>query len=368
MSETSERYYIATGRTGAMFTLRCEYSEPRYRRTDRGAVLDGIDTRDQHIATLSTDLETAIAKATQRLGFAPEVAETTVREITNRDSDAVREAARSFQGGKYEGKTVTEVADADLRYCVWFARNRGSKARDKHTVAHLLAIPAVAEAVAAEEAVEADRTASIADRYLARLAELEETTGGHLDTAPGERFDTEATLEVEASFDGQYGTGWIYKLRTDDGALLVWFASRRQGTETTDEHGNIEDFEPLAKGARFVVRGTVKKHEYRQAFYSNSDRRNDQWLESQVRNNGVPVPGVWVFDGQGYDTRGEAWAAASAAGWTISPNGEPVNPEGRELSLGWGGDRHPVQCRGLDGERKQEAQTLVTRCKLKAVK
>ena len=62
----------------------------------------------------------------------------------------------------------------------------------------------------------------------------------------GERSVWQATLIGCHSFDGQYGTTWIYKFATADGNAATWFSSRNAEIEI---------------GTAYWLTGTVKKHD-----------------------------------------------------------------------------------------------------------
>jgi hypothetical protein len=110
-------YYIGTGAKECYYTLRYRFTETVWFRTEAGTESRGVE-RDYHVRNLSTDRETAIAKA---------------REITGRGLNAdfeVRDITREqdidwsiFRAGKYTGKSIHEVAELDKGYLVFMCEN-----------------------------------------------------------------------------------------------------------------------------------------------------------------------------------------------------------------------------------------------------
>lgn len=75
-----------------------------------------------------------------------------------------------------------------------------------------------------------------------------------LDLAPGTRLDLEVTFEGMASFEGAYGTRYIYRLRTPSGALLVY----KTGSSAFYCDFPSGDQRWAVAGDRFRVRATVR--------------------------------------------------------------------------------------------------------------
>jgi len=89
------------------------------------------------------------------------------------------------------------------------------------------------------------------EREVKRAAEATRraaSPSGHIGTV-GDRLDFDAEVIFVRYTEGYYGTTTIIKFRDDVGNIFTWFASGGRDVE---------------RGARFTVRGTVKKHdEYR---------------------------------------------------------------------------------------------------------
>jgi hypothetical protein len=154
------KYYIGTGAQECFYTLRYRFYETVYARTETGVQNIGAVERDYHVRNLSTDRETAIAKAREITGLGLN-ADFEVCEIVKRD-----EVDWSvFQAGKYSGQSIHEVAASDREYLCWACENlKTSKSYAKTIelaaalVAHDLATRAGDRASAAA-AVDAEREA-----------------------------------------------------------------------------------------------------------------------------------------------------------------------------------------------------------------
>lgn len=98
--------------------------------------------------------------------------------------------------------------------------------------------------------------AKFQERTLIREREASVYAGSkHFGTAPDKaqgikasRHDLTVTVKAIRYIDGDYGTTTLYTMVTEDGNIAKWFSS---GTDKLGE--NV--------GARFVIRGSVKKHE-----------------------------------------------------------------------------------------------------------
>jgi hypothetical protein len=114
------RYYIGTGAKECFYTLRYTFREPWG---------ETVIERDYHVCNLSTDRETAIAKAHERTGK-PLDAEFEVRPITRRqDIDW-----SILQGGKYIGKSIHEVRETDPNYLLWLCGQNCDRKRYSQTI------------------------------------------------------------------------------------------------------------------------------------------------------------------------------------------------------------------------------------------
>lgn len=88
------------------------------------------------------------------------------------------------------------------------------------------------------------------EREVARKVETEQDAG-HFGEVGKRTKKISVTLMSQRDIEGQYGTTRIYKLRTDDGHNLVWFASKVL---------RREDCRAIEIGARLSVDLTVKGH------------------------------------------------------------------------------------------------------------
>jgi len=75
-----------------------------------------------------------------------------------------------------------------------------------------------------------------------------------LEIAPGTRLDLEVTFEGMAAFDSAYGTRYLYRLRTAEGALLVY----KTASDAFFCDFPSGDQRWAVKGDRFRVRATVR--------------------------------------------------------------------------------------------------------------
>jgi len=174
------RYYIGTGLKECYYTLRYSFSEPLYQRTEKGVECCGSIERDYHVRNLSIDRETAIAKAREITGKGMN-ADFEVCEIVKRE-----EVDWSFfEGGKYSGKSIHEVAELDREYLCWACENLATSKTYAKTielakalVAHELADRAVERAsVAAKAAEEAKALATAAAEIIDLLKRSSQRPG-----------------------------------------------------------------------------------------------------------------------------------------------------------------------------------------------
>lgn len=109
-------YYITVGRTGARYVLRHRFLEPMYRYPEK------LIERDHLILTLAADPVKARERAlawSRQTGYSitniDDIGTMSLRKVTQRDG-------HTFPSGKYQGKTVEEVAEIDRRYLVFIAK------------------------------------------------------------------------------------------------------------------------------------------------------------------------------------------------------------------------------------------------------
>ena len=96
---------------------------------------------------------------------------------------------------------------------------------------------------------EAEHEARIA-QWKREQAEWEAKRRGHFYGEIGQKIEIEVTYTGCSSFDTYYGTTWVYKFDTDDGAHLVW----KTGT-------NLGGNEWLViNGDRIKIKATIKDH------------------------------------------------------------------------------------------------------------
>ena len=103
-----------------------------------------------------------------------------------------------------------------------------------------------AEERAKREAEEAERLA----KWKAEEAEREAKRRGHFFGEIGQKIEMEVTYTGCASYDTYFGTTWIYKFDTDDGAHLVW--------KTGANLGGTEFF--IMEDDRITIKATIKDH------------------------------------------------------------------------------------------------------------
>lgn len=130
-------YFIATGVGDVFYTLRYSFTERTYfRGCNGGAVCGGWVTREYHIQNLSLDRDEAIAKAkeivTKRTGNADMLALCEVVAGNKRAENQDRDWS-IFQGGKYAGKSIHEVAEIDRKYLVWLSSEEHLPAKYQKT-------------------------------------------------------------------------------------------------------------------------------------------------------------------------------------------------------------------------------------------
>lgn len=110
-----------------------------------------------------------------------------------------------------------------------------------------------AEEQAKWEAERAEREAREA-AWKAEQEERDRIRRGHFFGEVGQKIEMEVTYTGCSSFDTYFGTTWIYKFDTDDGAHLVW--------KTGADLGGTEWL--VLEGDRITIKATIKDHkEYR---------------------------------------------------------------------------------------------------------
>lgn len=127
------RYYISTGAQNNFFTLRQTWQEPVYVRDgyNGNAVRSGYITRDFHVRNLSTDRETAIAKAKEFTDLDLSTDIEVVPIGTPREIDW-----SILQAGKHAGRSIHELAEnaEGRQYLIWLAENCAGNGRYAKTV------------------------------------------------------------------------------------------------------------------------------------------------------------------------------------------------------------------------------------------
>ncbi|NDC18763.1 MAG: hypothetical protein EBZ87_00630 [Microbacteriaceae bacterium] len=120
------RYYISSGSLNKLYTLRHSFTESLGRN-------QSVD-RDQHVSTLTADRETSIAKAREILGSLGHSANLDIdfdlEKITRGDD----KDWSIFQHGKYAGKSIQEVLEADKGYLLFACENLGNYTKYKKTI------------------------------------------------------------------------------------------------------------------------------------------------------------------------------------------------------------------------------------------
>lgn len=157
------RYYIGTGAKECFYTLRYTFREQRARQTPMGVDYSVIE-RDYHVCNLSTDRDTAIAKAQAKTGKGLEASFDLVPITRRQDIDW-----SILQGGKYIGKSIHEVRETDPNYLLWLCGQNCDRKRYSKTIELLRVLMAqeLAEKKAQDEAVaqeKARKAQEIADK------------------------------------------------------------------------------------------------------------------------------------------------------------------------------------------------------------
>jgi hypothetical protein len=162
---------ISTGDKNGFYTLKAYGTRTRHSRDDEGNVSTEIDDASVYIKNLSTDKAQALDSAREYLSKNYPSAKFSgvvnfdldeIARISREQAEARRaaEAARVastdfsvFQGGKYAGRSVTDVLAEDKGYCEWFAnqcwKGGGDHARTAEIIKAILAPEREAAAAAA---------------------------------------------------------------------------------------------------------------------------------------------------------------------------------------------------------------------------
>lgn len=120
---SNERFYIYHGAKVKMYTLRVEFEEPTYYKSEYGVQETGAIAKDHYVMTLTADPVTAADKANAWLEEAGYAQRVEVPDFNLEDIHRTERDWRIFQGGKYEGHSVYEVIEQDPEYAIWAAQN-----------------------------------------------------------------------------------------------------------------------------------------------------------------------------------------------------------------------------------------------------
>lgn len=232
-------YYIGTGLTGAMYTLRVAAIDMSWSSRET------YET-SYHVKTLCTDLEKSISDARAYL------AKQGITELVTDTAPALRAITRDkidhsvLRFGKHRGRTVQELAETERSYLVWVAMNMTSK---KHAKTLDIIKDTVADDIAA--AAEKERRAQ-AEREERELREAERLANLQHVGTPGERI----TLDVVYKYTGEYETryGWIafHVFQDTAGNELVWKTTK--ALQVDDNYTRAE------RGQSLNITATVKEH------------------------------------------------------------------------------------------------------------
>lgn len=155
--------------------------------------------------------------------------------IVKADTEKYLSGESKIYFGKYNHKSILEVAEEDYSYLLWLA-TRSSDA---------------ALSIACSKIVEEGEEARVEERA-AKLAELE-----YVGKA-GEKIQIEVTLEKEARYETSYGMMSLYKFKDANGNILVWktstFLCRRKVVDGCEYSVGIEE------GETFTIKATIKEH------------------------------------------------------------------------------------------------------------
>ena len=146
---------ISTGEKSGYYTLRAYGNKVRHTQTEHGTSSSSEDA-SVYVRNLSTDKQQAIEAARaylsehypndrldERVNFNLDEIDRISREQAEaqRAAEAARVAATDFsifQGGKYAGRSVTDVLAGDKSYCEWFSGNYWHKDSDNARTAAII--------------------------------------------------------------------------------------------------------------------------------------------------------------------------------------------------------------------------------------
>lgn len=216
------RYYISTGALNNYYTLRFE-EVVAYSYWSGSEQVVGHRTSDRHVCNLSTDRETAIAKAREITGQTLEVTES-VDPITRGEE---RDWSR-FHGGKYAGESVEAVFAKDPGYLVWICETKGLPEVYRRTVE--IARPLVADILASREAERAAAKAEAEAKATSTRSRLVAAFGEETLTewAKGDGFAGSVSRDI---LDGKEPSPRAISILTDIAAK----AAGRRGSKKYDE-------------------------------------------------------------------------------------------------------------------------------------
>lgn len=167
---TNVKYFISSGLGNKMYTLRVKFTERIY----LGTIGTRMVQRNQHVCTLSSDKDKAIAKAQERVGGEFEIGFEVFERAKNEKSDLPEIPANAIRFGKYFGKTVEEVKEEDPNYLMWVAENFTSR-KHKAIIEYIQKVMKPAFEERAEKAqVEAVLDAEVANERAEVLKEIGE--------------------------------------------------------------------------------------------------------------------------------------------------------------------------------------------------
>lgn len=228
--ETVEKYYISTGETNAMYTLRVSGSKWI------GGRYPQLVTFDHYVMTLTGSFDTSVDKAKKHLG------DNMLHLLKVGDESELRKIERKkvdhsiIRFGKYSGLTVSEVVDVDRKYLVWCAENMSSK---KHAETIKLIVDEVAgdvEKKREEERVMAEEEdrAKAAKKWVGKI---------------GEKIEDQLIYTGSTGYDTRYGHTNIHFFVDVDGNDYIW------KTAVGRIHG-----EHMERGEVIYIKGTIKDH------------------------------------------------------------------------------------------------------------
>ena len=126
------RYYISTGALNNFYTLRYSFDEHGSRYVGDGLPPEITTiTRDYHVRNLSTDRETALAKAREFTGLALSAEFDVVPIGERREFDGDWSI---FRAGKYAGHSIHEVIEIDRDYVLYMLEHNGHSDRYAKTL------------------------------------------------------------------------------------------------------------------------------------------------------------------------------------------------------------------------------------------